>query len=205
MLCYLPPEYIGTLPPEIWCKEDTDQSKGATLGGPNHLSDMYGLGATFWRLLAGRRMFSGTLRVILSSITSREPPSLQFVRPDIPTVISKIVQKLLSKNPDERYARSVPQLIQTISVLTRPAAQAGSRKTLSNATEILVRVGHPKQGLWSLSKTFRLRGPTTTQYSTYMANCSVGNRSQSLSNAGFASLRRSTSVDSPRSGLNMAL
>jgi serine/threonine protein kinase len=90
MLCYLPPEHIGML---------------AWTGGPNHLSDMYGLGATFWRLLAGRRMFAGNLRQILNDIVSREPPALQFVRPDIPVVISKVVHKLLAKNPDERYVR----------------------------------------------------------------------------------------------------
>jgi serine/threonine protein kinase len=87
MICYVPPEHAANI-----------------LLGANHLSDLYGLGATFWRLLAGRRMFAGNLRMILGAVINREPPTLQSIRPDIPTVISKIIRKLLSKNPDDRYA-----------------------------------------------------------------------------------------------------
>jgi serine/threonine protein kinase len=164
---------------------------------------MYGLGATFWRLLAGRRMFSGTIRAILSSITSREPPSLQFVRADIPAVISKIVQRLLSKNPDERYARSVLECMPVGSTLTTYTVQAGSRRTSSSAIGTLAKAGHPRRGLSSSSKTSRLEGLTITQCFTYMASSSVGNRRRSSYSVGSASLRHSTSAAHILSGLNM--
>jgi hypothetical protein len=87
MICYIPPECAANI-----------------LGGANHLSDLYGLGTTFWRLLSGRRMFSGNLRTIINAVITREPPTLHSIRPDIPSVISKMVGKLLSKTPDDRYA-----------------------------------------------------------------------------------------------------
>jgi serine/threonine protein kinase len=88
-------EVLSYLPPEL---------AGGFLSGPTHLSDMYGLGATFWRLLTGRNLFFGpTVNSVLSSVASRDPPALHFIRPDVPIVLSRIVQKLLAKNPEDRY------------------------------------------------------------------------------------------------------
>ena len=54
----------------------------------------------------GRRMFSSnTIRGVLADIVSKEPMLLHNIRPDIPSIISHIIHKLLAKNPEDRYAR----------------------------------------------------------------------------------------------------
>jgi eukaryotic-like serine/threonine-protein kinase len=70
-----------------------------TEGTPDHRSDLYGLGASFWRLLAGRRMYTGTVREILDDVVHKDAPPLHVLRPDVPVVLSKIIGKLVQKDP----------------------------------------------------------------------------------------------------------
>jgi serine/threonine protein kinase len=79
---------------------------GQTTGEPDHRSDLYSLGAALWRLLAGRRMFnSHSVRTVLNDVLLTQPPLLHTVRPDIPDILSHIINKLLAKRPEDRYAR----------------------------------------------------------------------------------------------------
>lgn len=70
----------------------------------DHRSDYYGLGATFYELLCGQPPFTGedTLDLVLAHVS--RPPSPPHVRnPRVPPVLSTILLKLLSKEPEERY------------------------------------------------------------------------------------------------------
>lgn len=48
-------------------------------------------------------LFSGFSNEILQAIVSRRPRLVHDIRPDIPVVLSNIIDKLLSKNPSDRY------------------------------------------------------------------------------------------------------
>lgn len=76
----------------------------------------------------GRRMFSGsTIRGVLAEVVSKEPPLLHTVRADIPNIISRIIHKLLAKNPEDRYARYFARSlsVSSTSVSYVIAAQVG--------------------------------------------------------------------------------
>ncbi|MFM9966382.1 MAG: protein kinase domain-containing protein [Planctomycetaceae bacterium] len=90
---------------------------GMTMGTPLYMSpeqvqglkvdqrsDLYSLGATFFHLLAGRPPFRGetALAVAYHQVHS-PPPLLTDSRPDASNALSRIIQRLLAKPPDERF------------------------------------------------------------------------------------------------------
>ena len=68
-------------------------------------TDIYGLGATLFHLLAGRPPFTGEANdEILKKVLNDEPPRLRSLRPEVPPGLEAIVMKALEKNPAARYA-----------------------------------------------------------------------------------------------------
>lgn len=67
-------------------------------------SDIYGLGATFYELLTGRRLFEGQTYDILVQVRSEDPPRPRGIRADLHRDLETIVLKCLEKDPKVRYA-----------------------------------------------------------------------------------------------------
>jgi len=70
-------------------------------------SDLYSLGCTLYFLLTGKPVYSGsrfdTMRKKLMAHIVGEVPSLRAVIPNIPLAVEKILQKVLAKDPAERF------------------------------------------------------------------------------------------------------
>src|SRR6185369_9105557 len=80
-------------------------------------SDLYSLGCTFYYLLTGAAPFTGeTTTEKLLHHCFDEPPPIEQVRPDVPPRVCKIVQKLMAKEPDDRY----PTPAKLVVALSRP-------------------------------------------------------------------------------------
>lgn len=80
-----------------------EQISGDPLDGR---TDLFALGAVFWELLTGRKLFQGendlaVLRAIESCSTSVRAPS--EINPNVPKEVDAIVLKLLSRDPTKRY------------------------------------------------------------------------------------------------------
>jgi diguanylate cyclase (GGDEF)-like protein len=70
----------------------------------DYRSDLYSLGVTLYELFSGRRPFQGGDPMsMLHAHIAVMPPTLRELEPSIPEPLSQIVQKLLSKYPDDRY------------------------------------------------------------------------------------------------------
>lgn len=78
-----------------------EQCMGKTL---DHRSDIYSLGATFYFCLAGKPPFEAeTSSEILQKQKSTSPIPLYALNPNIPLEISELVQKMLEKDPSDRF------------------------------------------------------------------------------------------------------
>jgi len=91
---------------------------GAVLGTPYYISpeqvlgqkvdgrsDLFCLGVTMYHLFSGQRPFDGaTFHTLLYQIATEEARSITLVCPDFPVQLSNVIDKLLEKNPDDRYA-----------------------------------------------------------------------------------------------------
>jgi serine/threonine protein kinase len=66
-------------------------------------ADIYGLGATFYYCLTGRTPFEGTVAQKLIWHQTRQPKSINEYRQDVPEGLVAIVEKMMAKDPADRY------------------------------------------------------------------------------------------------------
>jgi serine/threonine protein kinase len=93
-------------------------SSSAVVGTPDYIApeqaadprsadiraDIYSLGCTLFHLLTGRPPFPrGTAMQKLIAHREQAPPSLISLRPDVPEGLARVVERMLAKNPEQRY------------------------------------------------------------------------------------------------------
>jgi len=70
-------------------------------------SDLYSLGIVFYEMLTGTPPFTGSLNEILQQHSSTPVPNLRKLKPDLKESVVVIIEKLLAKDPDDRYQSSI--------------------------------------------------------------------------------------------------
>lgn len=90
---------------------------GATIGTPSYMSpeqvmgkridkrsDIFSLGAILYELLTGRRPFEGeSITTVIYKIVNEAVEPLSHAKMEIPREFDQVIQKALTKNPEERY------------------------------------------------------------------------------------------------------
>lgn len=96
----------------------------------DHRSDLFSFGVVFYEMLTGRRPFKGEHESALTySIVNEEPEPLSAHGRDIPRGLQPIVDKLLVKNPNDRYqsAGDVLADLERLRAGEKPVAAARPR------------------------------------------------------------------------------
>lgn len=104
----------------------------ATMGTPYYMSpelisdptkadqraDIYALGVSFYRILTGEHPITGNdAKEILRNLRDQTPKPVSALVPGIPKELDTIIQKMIAKNPDERYQRMTDVITDLDSVL----------------------------------------------------------------------------------------
>ena len=80
-----------------------EQGRSATFA--DEQSDIYSLGCTLFFLLTGRPVFpGGSVIDRLHAHRFTDPPNLAELRSDVPAAVNAVFQKMLAKEPGQRYA-----------------------------------------------------------------------------------------------------
>jgi serine/threonine-protein kinase len=88
---------IGT--PQYMSPEQCSQS-----GAIDSRSDIYSLGIILYEMLAAELPFTGeSPTVIMMKQVQDPPPSIQEIRPEVPTTVAQIILKALAKQPADRF------------------------------------------------------------------------------------------------------
>ncbi len=121
-------------------------------------ADLYSLGGTFYYLLTGLPPYpEGSVAQKLLWHQTRDPKSIKLIRPEVPDEIVRIVEKLMKKDPNERYSSpaelmSVLQEFVTIPIpppnekehpALSPAAAGAANPSQRTTTGILIAGGLP--------------------------------------------------------------
>jgi anti-anti-sigma factor len=156
-----------------WIEEGQNlQEMPLLLGSPDYLApeqilgqpveprtDLYAVGVVLYEMLTGRRPFTGEATAVLESQIHEQPRPLREFKPGISPSLEHLVLKLLSKNPEDRYADT----LQTRRVLMRlsenepPTAVAEKQPAARQKVNRAPMIGRTRQ-LKQLSDLWQLTG-----------------------------------------------
>ncbi|MEV2218716.1 serine/threonine-protein kinase [Nocardia vinacea] len=70
----------------------------------DHRADIYSLGCSFFKLLTGQNPYPSTMpAVVMMGHLHEPPPKLSAVRPGLPAALDAVIEKVMAKDPADRY------------------------------------------------------------------------------------------------------
>lgn len=76
-------------------------------------TDIYALGIILYQMICGERPFNGDTKSIIAQHLTKLPPDINEKREDVAPKFNSLIQKMLTKDPDERY-QSMEEVIEEL-------------------------------------------------------------------------------------------
>ena len=103
-----------------------EQVRAEPIGAP---ADLYSLGAVLFQMLTGEPPFSAVeIKEIFELIKNNPAPRVESLRPDVPKPLADIVERLLRKDPEQRF-QSGDELATTLSRFFDKLKLSGQQNT----------------------------------------------------------------------------
>jgi serine/threonine protein kinase/Leucine-rich repeat (LRR) protein len=142
---------LGT--PDYIAPEQAEDSRQADIR-----ADIYSLGCTLYHLLAGRPPFpTGTFLQKIKAHQTQAPRPLTELRPDVPAGLGAVVERMMAKDPVQRY-QTPAQVAQALAQLgIASEATSASPALAATVTEVTPFVAArrmlpvrrvPRRGMW---------------------------------------------------------
>ena len=98
--------------------------------GLDHRADLFACGTLLYRMLTGRRAFTGATQEVMYKILNEHPPAPSIVTKGVrPVGFDAIVARAMSKDPADRYA-DAQAMRAALQGLSRAPAVAGAKATV---------------------------------------------------------------------------
>jgi serine/threonine-protein kinase len=113
-----------------------EQVSGAKVDGR---SDLFSVGVILYQLITGQKPFGGdSVASLMYQITHTEPKPLQQLDPELPTQVRRIIEKLLKKNPNERF-QTGQELVNAITLALRELEDSTGKKARQRIVPIRIK------------------------------------------------------------------
>ncbi len=92
-----------------------EQARGEKV---DHRADIWSMGVIFYEMLAGRLPFKGDFeQAVIYSIMNEEAEKMTEVRSDVPDALDDVMEKVLAKDPADRYGDAAEFLVDLKRIL----------------------------------------------------------------------------------------
>ncbi len=124
-------------------------TEGEVLGTPDYISpeaamgatdldfrsDVYSLGATFYHMVAGRPLFTGSPSDVMEKHIKEPPVPLKRVNPDLSDHVCLVVEKMLAKRREDRY-QTAAELFDDLDLLRMSERAATGEMDMGRSTVV---------------------------------------------------------------------
>jgi eukaryotic-like serine/threonine-protein kinase len=129
--------------------------QGMAIGSPTYMSpeqirnakdarapsDIYGLGATWYHLLAGRPIFTGgSSHEVFAKVLREKAPHISSLVPDLPLGVAELVMSMIAKDAAARPQTATELLAELAAVEARPEKNLAQRRSTQSGPAWLIPV-----------------------------------------------------------------